>query len=475
MKLIVQRVSRATSEVNGLVESRIGPGLLLMLGLRYGDTKEEARALAKKVLKIKFWPKQSLFDGTTDLQEDVDDTLFKSNVSENGFEVMAVFQPSLCATFSGSHPLDDEVMDSAEAQLIFEDFVKALRSEYQEEMVVAASIGSEVRLELTLEGPYVFDVSPTEVSTRGLNSKVPARKPPAALQKLEPDVLAVTRALRRIVALPRNRRKAESSRVFGVLALKQFLEALSTAKQAHVDSFAEALDAAGPWFTDHQQEKIVAWTGMAIASAPVDDAEADEGEEEVTVGPSKEEAGSDLERQLAELRDEVANPRAAAAKKALRVKEEPSRGDAAPSSAAAVAAAQQWAQKRLGAPMWKPPEPQYSPNKGKGKGFKGKGRRAIGGIVSLDESARLHGNTGQGFGYGQLARYSDTELKLLQVKQEMQERGQGFKSFGEVPEKRKADNFWSESEQRLRKLPKGTPTLAPTTPALQSEVEFADI
>lgn len=472
MKLIVQRVSRATAEVNGLVESRIGPGLLLMLGLRYGDTKEEARALAKKVLKINFWPKQSLLDGTPDPQEDVDDTLFKSNVSENGFEVMAIFQPSLCATFSGSYPLDDEVMDPTEAQLIFEDFVKALRSEYQEEMVVAASIGSDVRLELTLEGPYVFDVSPAEESARGLNAKVPARKPAAALQKLEPDVLAVTRALRRIVALPRNRRKAESSRVFGVLALKQFLEALSTAKQAHVDSFAEALDAAGPWFTDQQQDKIIAWTGLAIASAPVDDA--DEGEEEVTVGASKEELGSDLERQLAELRDEVANPRAAAAKKALLVKEEHSRGDAAPSNAAAVAAAQQWAQNRRGAPKWKPPEPQYSPNKGKGKGFKGKGRRAYG-IVSLDESARLHGNSGQGYGYGQLARYSDTELKLLQVKQEMQERGQGGRPFDEVGEKRKADTSWSETEQRLRKLPKGTPTLAPTTPALQSEVEFADI
>lgn len=193
MKLIVQRVSRATVEVDGYVESRIGSGLVLSVALRAGDTQEKAQKLAARVVKLKLWPE--MFDP---------DKLWSSNVVDNGFEVLVLCQQSLCANFPQLTPNQQGALGEPEAKVLFEAFVAQLRKEYQEEMVVAAPFETtNMRVEATQDGPGMFELDTSAVvakpngpnvsqatpSELGSFSKIPegppTRKNPSAVKEEE--------------------------------------------------------------------------------------------------------------------------------------------------------------------------------------------------------------------------------------------------------------------------------------------------
>ncbi|HMJ01949.1 MAG TPA: D-aminoacyl-tRNA deacylase [Conexibacter sp.] len=56
MRALVQRVSRAAVRVDGEVVGKIGPGLLVLLGVTHGDTTAEADKLASKLLALRIFP-----------------------------------------------------------------------------------------------------------------------------------------------------------------------------------------------------------------------------------------------------------------------------------------------------------------------------------------------------------------------------------------------------------------------------------
>ena len=53
MRALVQRVIEAAVSVEGEEVARIGPGLLVLLGIRRGDGAEEADRLARKLLALR--------------------------------------------------------------------------------------------------------------------------------------------------------------------------------------------------------------------------------------------------------------------------------------------------------------------------------------------------------------------------------------------------------------------------------------
>jgi len=56
VKAVVQRVSQASVAVDGEELARIGPGLLVLLGVEEGDDEAQACALAAKVAKLRIFP-----------------------------------------------------------------------------------------------------------------------------------------------------------------------------------------------------------------------------------------------------------------------------------------------------------------------------------------------------------------------------------------------------------------------------------
>jgi len=228
---------------------------------------------------------------------------------------------------------------------------------------------------------------------------------------------------------------------------------IADAEQAEADAFAEALDAAAHCFTAKQQEQISELTGLTIIGEP-----ASESEEAGKGGAGDDQ--EELDKQLAALKEEVEDPLKGidAAKRrrmGLPVKqEEPEAarvppdlsGRAAPETPAA-AAARQWAANRRAnrAGVVVPPQQASSFSSGFAKGG-GKGGKSVRpprrswGIVSLDESSRLHGGAAGDYSYGQ----------------------QSQKYFEQTA---KFDEAVTPAQKRARELPKGTPTVAPMCPA----------
>ena len=58
MRAVVQRVSSAAVEVDGSVVGRIGPGLLVLVGVAPGDDEEDCRVLAAKLAGLRIFPDQ---------------------------------------------------------------------------------------------------------------------------------------------------------------------------------------------------------------------------------------------------------------------------------------------------------------------------------------------------------------------------------------------------------------------------------
>ena len=56
VRALVQRVSRASVEVDGELVGRIGPGLLVLLGITHEDTAADADKLADKVRALRIFP-----------------------------------------------------------------------------------------------------------------------------------------------------------------------------------------------------------------------------------------------------------------------------------------------------------------------------------------------------------------------------------------------------------------------------------
>jgi len=56
MRAVVQRVTEASVTIDGRVTGEIGPGVVVLLGIREGDTEAEAKWLADKVAHLRIFP-----------------------------------------------------------------------------------------------------------------------------------------------------------------------------------------------------------------------------------------------------------------------------------------------------------------------------------------------------------------------------------------------------------------------------------
>src|SRR5512141_631569 len=115
MRALIQRVSRATVRV-GDTESSIGPGLVILLGVRRGDSSRDAEWLARKCAGLRIF-------------EDEHDRM---NVSllEKGGEALVVSQFTLYGDASrGRRPSFIDAAPPAEAEPLYREFVSALEQE----------------------------------------------------------------------------------------------------------------------------------------------------------------------------------------------------------------------------------------------------------------------------------------------------------------------------------------------------------
>ena len=136
MRALVQRVSSASVAVGGEEVSSIGPGLLVLLGVRKGDTDEQADRLASKLLALRIF-------------ED-DDGRMNRSVVDVGGQVLCVSQFTLHAdTRKGNRPSFVEAAPPEDAERLYERVRKALGAG-------GGRFGARMAVELVNDGPVTL-------------------------------------------------------------------------------------------------------------------------------------------------------------------------------------------------------------------------------------------------------------------------------------------------------------------------------
>jgi D-aminoacyl-tRNA deacylase len=136
VRALVQRVTGATVEVDGREVARIGPGLLVLLGVRTGDTPEEADRLAGKLERLRVF-------------EDVDGKMNLS-VRDVGGEVLCVSQFTLYGDArKGNRPSFVEAAPPEQAEPLYERVRSALGAE-------GGAFGARMRVSLINDGPVTL-------------------------------------------------------------------------------------------------------------------------------------------------------------------------------------------------------------------------------------------------------------------------------------------------------------------------------
>jgi D-tyrosyl-tRNA(Tyr) deacylase len=114
MRAVVQRVSRATVTVNGAVVGRIGPGLLILVGVGRDDTTADADYLVEKTLGLRLFRDEQ---GKMNL-----------DVFQAGGSLLVVSQFTLYGDCrKGRRPSFDQAAEPEKARALYEYFVEQAR------------------------------------------------------------------------------------------------------------------------------------------------------------------------------------------------------------------------------------------------------------------------------------------------------------------------------------------------------------
>lgn len=114
MRTVVQKVTRSSVTVEGEVKGKIGPGLMVLIGVAEGDTEEDAAYIADKISKLRIF-------------EDEQEKLNLS-VKDVGGEVLAISQFTLLADArKGRRPSFSHAARPEEANALYQKVIEGIR------------------------------------------------------------------------------------------------------------------------------------------------------------------------------------------------------------------------------------------------------------------------------------------------------------------------------------------------------------
>lgn len=147
MRVVLQRVARASVAVDGRVVSSIGSGFLLLVGVGHGDDAAQADRMAEKVANLRVFRDAQ---GKTNLP-----------LADAGGEALVVSQFTLYAdTRKGRRPSFIGAADPDEAAALVEAFARAL--EARGVRVGRGVFGAEMAVELVNDGPFTLTLDAAE-------------------------------------------------------------------------------------------------------------------------------------------------------------------------------------------------------------------------------------------------------------------------------------------------------------------------
>ncbi len=141
MRVLLQRVSRATVAVDGAETGSIGRGFLALVGVTHEDDVAAARKLAAKTARLRVFADEA--------------GLMNLALGDVGGAVLAVSQFTLYAdTRRGNRPSFTGAAAPEQGEAVYEAFVEALRAEGVP--VETGVFGAHMQVELINDGPVTI-------------------------------------------------------------------------------------------------------------------------------------------------------------------------------------------------------------------------------------------------------------------------------------------------------------------------------
>ena len=150
MKIIIQRVHKASVSVNNELVSSIGKGLLVLLGITHDDTKADSIYLAHKLMNIRLWPDNKEIDGVTEAKP------WSKSVMDMKYELLIVSQFTLYHKMKGNKPDFHNARDHEEAKQMYLEFIDLLKEGYDASKVQMGAFGQYMNVELQNDGPVTI-------------------------------------------------------------------------------------------------------------------------------------------------------------------------------------------------------------------------------------------------------------------------------------------------------------------------------
>jgi D-aminoacyl-tRNA deacylase len=141
MRVVLQRVSRASVSIDGRVAGAIGRGFCLLVGLTHGDTDGTVDWMAEKVAGLRLFPDA---DGKMNL-----------GLDEVGGGVLVISQFTLYGdSAKGRRPSFIHAARPQTAIPLYQRFVGALRARGLE--VATGEFGADMQVEIHNDGPVTL-------------------------------------------------------------------------------------------------------------------------------------------------------------------------------------------------------------------------------------------------------------------------------------------------------------------------------
>ena len=141
MKVLIQRVKKASVKINGELYSLIDKGILALVGIEKGDTLEQVQKSAKKIVGLRIFP-------------DENDKMNRSLVDIQG-EMLIVSQFTLCGDCKkGTRPSFDKSASPEAANELYEKFITEVSSYGIKTQT--GKFAAMMDVELINDGPVTF-------------------------------------------------------------------------------------------------------------------------------------------------------------------------------------------------------------------------------------------------------------------------------------------------------------------------------
>ena len=142
MRIVVQRVSRASVEVEEQVKGSIGRGLLVLVGIEEADTGEDVEWIAGKIVQLRIFPDE--------------EGVMNKSCLETGGEILLISQFTLHAlTKKGNRPSYIRAARPEIAIPLYEHLIQALTN-LLGKSIATGVFGADMQVSLINDGPVTI-------------------------------------------------------------------------------------------------------------------------------------------------------------------------------------------------------------------------------------------------------------------------------------------------------------------------------